>query len=86
MDLTRHPDCYTNKLAPKLDIIKQMFYDEKVSFEEMREFVKDLVVQAKNTKARQRFLKDYLYEECWTKRDIEQLCFNAVQKSRRFKG
>jgi hypothetical protein len=50
----------------------------------MREFVRSVVTRAKDTPARKRFL-DYL-DDANSKWSIDGLCFNAIQKGRRYQG
>jgi hypothetical protein len=84
-DLTKNPKCYVNKIANMNPTPQQMFYDQNTSFEDMQTAVAEAVYEAKDTAARVRFLY-YLYEDCFTKQHIEQLCANAVAKGKNYQG
>lgn len=83
MDLTTNANCYVNKLVNMSPSVQDLFKNSSVSFEQMAEAVNTAVRQAKDTPARKRFL-ECLYLECFTKRDIETLCANAVAKGRKY--
>ena len=83
MDLTKNPNCYVSKLAPELAKINNLVYSPGISFERMQDYVHRLVRQAKATPARARFI-NALYDDCFLKRDIANLCFNAVNKGQNY--
>lgn len=83
IDLTKQKGCYTKELADSRSDIAKMFYDKSVSFDCLQDTVHKVVRRASNTKARSRFI-GYLYNDCYTKRDIMNLCDNAIAKGRNY--
>lgn len=83
IDLTKVPTSYVYQLDNMKPSPEDMFYDDMYSFERMRDAVDNAVRKAKSTRARERFL-NYLNEECFLKRDIENLCANAIRNGRNY--
>ena len=84
IDVTKKRGSYTNELIKELPTLRQMFYDRTVSAEDMREFVRSVVIKTKATPARRRFL-NYL-ENAHSKYSIDSLCFNAIEKARHYQS
>ena len=85
MDLTKNPNSYVYHLANMKPSISDLCYDANCSFEGMTHAVSVAVHKAKPTPARQRFL-DYLFDDCYTKRQIETLCSNAIARGKNYQG
>jgi hypothetical protein len=60
-----------------------MVYDPSYSFERMSGVVERAVRKANDTPARKHFLERLKYE-CTDKYDIETICFNAINKGRKY--
>jgi hypothetical protein len=84
IDVTKKRGSYTREIIKELPKIRELFYDKSVSVDEMREFVRSVITRTKKTVARERFL-GYLddAESKWT---IDAICFNAIQKGRRYQS
>ena len=84
IDLTKNPDSYTYYLDRLSPSIKDMFYDSSCSLLQMTETVQAAVLNAKSTPARRRFLMQ-LGTECFSKHDVQRLCYSAIAKGRNYK-
>ena len=84
IDVTKKYGSYTRELIKELPAIRDLFYDKSATVDDMREFVRSVVTRAKDTPARERFL-DYL-NDADSKWYIDALCFNAIQKGRRYQN
>jgi hypothetical protein len=85
IDLTKNPNCYAYYLCNMSPSVKDMFYDTNCSLSEMILAVNTAVCKAKDTEARRRFL-ECLDTECFSKRDVEQLCSSAIARARNYQG
>ena len=83
LDLTKNPNCYTYYLVRMSPTPEELFRAESVSFEEMQEAVSCAALRAKSTRAQVYFL-DRLYAECYTKRQINDLCYNSIKSARNY--
>ena len=84
IDVTKKRGSYTRELVMELPTIRELYYDKSATVDEMREFVRSVVTRTKVTPARERFL-EYL-EDANSKWSIDALCFNAIQKGRRYQS
>ena len=82
MDLTKTPNSYVHHLNKMSPSVKEMFYDPNCSLSEMIAAVNSAVCKVKDTEARRRFL-GYL-DECYSKHDVERLCYSAIAKGRNY--
>ena len=83
VDLTKNPNCYVYYLNNKSTTIDKMAQSSKYSFDEMLAAVRTLVLKAKDTPARKRFLYR-LHTQCLDKYDIASMCFNAINRGKRY--
>jgi hypothetical protein len=84
IDLTKSPNSYVYYLNSMSPSVKEMFYDSNCSLSEMTMAVNSAVCKAKDTPARKRFL-GYLDHECFSKHDVQRLCYSAIAKGRNYK-
>lgn len=84
IDVTKKRGSYTREIIMELPAIRELFYNKSATVDEMREFVRSVVLRAKDTPARERFL-EYL-DDTNSKWSIDGLCFNAIQKGRRYQS
>lgn len=84
MDLTKMHNCYAKWLCMCLDDLKEYYSNSSISVDYMKQHVLAIIEPAKLTPAKKRFIK-YLTEECYNKREVYNLCYNAVQKAANYK-
>ena len=83
IDLTENSDSYVYYLARMSLSIKDMFYDSECTLLKMIETIRTAVLNAKATPARRRFLMQ-LGTECFSKHDVQNLCYNAITKGKNY--
>lgn len=77
MNLTKVNGCYSKELRENCHAIKLMLTDDSVSTDEMIRVVKCIIEPAFiNAQAKKRFIKNL--EECETKEEVDELCYDAV--------
>jgi hypothetical protein len=84
-DLTNNPNCYDYYLARLSPTAEEMFHDPECSLLKMLGTVKTAVCKANDTPARRRFLT-YLDAECFSKHDVQSLCYNAINRGTTYRG
>ena len=83
MNLTRQNGCYSKELFEHLDEIKFIYEDNYASVRYMKNYVLEVIEPAWIDKvAKKRFI-GYL-NDCYSKRDIYNLCWNTVQKAMKY--
>lgn len=84
MNLTRVNGTYAKELYENLNELRVMYSAPAVSIEEMRNCVLDIIEPAWiNATAKKRFIS--FLNDCFTKREIYNLCYNSVQKAMKYK-
>ena len=83
IDLTKNPDSYVYHLERMSPSIKDMFYAPECTLLKMIDTVRAAVLKAKATPARRRFLMQ-LVTECFSKHDVQKLCYNAIAKGKNY--
>lgn len=84
-DLTNNPNCYAYYLARLSPTVEEMFHDPECSLLKMLDTVRTAVLKAQNTPARRRFLM-YLGTECFSKHDVQALCYNAINRGKTYRS
>ena len=83
MNLTKKNGCYAKELFENLDEIKDLYDDNQISVSNMRATVLKIIEPAWiNRVAKKRFIS-YL-EDCYSKRQIYNLCWNTIQKAMKY--
>jgi hypothetical protein len=84
MDLTKTPASYVYYLVRLEPSSEEMFYDTNYDTPKMIHAVSEAVHKANDTQARKRFLRDL--NACYTKHEVQALCYNAIERGRNYKG
>ena len=84
MNLVKVDGTYAKELFDNMNEIRKTSFNDRVSTEEMKEYILSVIEPAKfNAVAKKRFI-GYL-NNCSTKKEIYWLCSNTVQKAMKYK-
>lgn len=84
MDLTKNPNCYTYHIVHMHPSLSKLYYSDTITFNAMLKIVESTVMKVKNTPARARFIRALI--SCSNKRDIFNLCHNAIERGKNYQG